>query len=113
MEVLIRWPCQCNQSNERCDFCSGKGYFEQWIPIELVRYFKSATILDRRFSHRSFTVTAVESGTRPQWRVLGWKSHVEYVVLAVCPTERMANDICDVLSGKNPEQAGTDCGSSV
>jgi hypothetical protein len=51
MEVFIRWACPC-RIDPCCHFCLGKGYLEQWIPVELLRYF---TVVDHFILGRRFT----------------------------------------------------------
>ncbi len=39
MEFLVRWVCPC-ESPQTCLFCDGLGYFERWMPPELLTYVK-------------------------------------------------------------------------
>jgi hypothetical protein len=51
MEVLIRWVCRCDPSRPLCPYCKGAGYFERWVPVDLVPYVmggRTYIFLDRR-----------------------------------------------------------------
>jgi hypothetical protein len=51
MEVLIRWVCRCDPSRLLCPYCKGAGYFERWVPVDLVPYVmggRTYIFLDRR-----------------------------------------------------------------
>jgi hypothetical protein len=42
MEFLVRWVCPC-ESPQTCSFCDGQGYFERWMPPDLLTYLKDRT----------------------------------------------------------------------
>jgi hypothetical protein len=61
MEVLIRWICRCDPSRQTCRYCEGKGYFERWVPVELIPYVmggRTYIFLDRRVISRPKTEVA-------------------------------------------------------
>jgi hypothetical protein len=50
VELLVRCPCPCTRLSERCSDCDGRGYFDRWIPQDMVRYLlgdSSFLIIDR------------------------------------------------------------------
>lgn len=50
MEVLIRWWCPCVFPREICRYCKGRGFVEDWIELEFLRYLDDVSyiIRDRR-----------------------------------------------------------------
>jgi len=52
MEVLLRWRCTCQGRHLGCQNCHGRGYREQWLPVEMLDGLKKVKyiILDRRES---------------------------------------------------------------
>jgi len=52
MEILVRWKChRCQSLGGTCPECSGTGYAERWIPMDMLKEFPRAgwIILARRF----------------------------------------------------------------
>lgn len=45
MEVLIRWRCACRALVEACSECQGKGYLEQWLPLEQLSSFNQGNCI--------------------------------------------------------------------
>ena len=52
MEVLVRISCPCSPSiRPECPTCKGLGYFDKWIPYDLLPEVKGI-ILNRRGNPR-------------------------------------------------------------
>jgi hypothetical protein len=48
-EYLSRWPCACRLMVP-CGQCNGKGYLEEWLPLDATLTFKPVTIMGYRIA---------------------------------------------------------------
>jgi hypothetical protein len=48
-EYLSRWPCGCRLMVE-CGQCNGKGYLEDWLPLEGALTFRPVTLMGYRIA---------------------------------------------------------------
>ena len=55
MEILVRWKCpRCQVLGGMCPECSGTGYAERWIPMDMLKELPVGwIILARRFQDPS------------------------------------------------------------
>jgi hypothetical protein len=44
-EVLIRWVCACPPAS--CPNCNGKGYLEEWVPMNMMKSLKGLPFIIR------------------------------------------------------------------
>jgi hypothetical protein len=48
-EYLSQWPCDCRKAAP-CSQCDGKGYLEEWVPLDRVFRFRPVTIVGYRIA---------------------------------------------------------------
>jgi hypothetical protein len=68
-EYLSRWPCGCRLMVS-CGHCDGKGYLEEWLPLDAILTFRPVTLMGYRIagipaSSRMYSPIAYASSTGP------------------------------------------------
>jgi hypothetical protein len=48
-EYLSRWPCGCRLTVS-CGHCDGKGYLEEWLPLDAIMTFRPVTLMGYRLA---------------------------------------------------------------
>ena len=48
-EYLSRWPCGCRLMMS-CGYCDGKGYLEEWLPLDAILTFRPVTFMGYRLA---------------------------------------------------------------
>jgi hypothetical protein len=68
-EYLSRWPCGCRLMVS-CGHCDGKGYLEEWLPLDAILTFRPVTLMGYRIagvpaSSRMYSPIAYASSNGP------------------------------------------------